>query len=41
LRATYAWGARKRRFTPAQVELAEERLRSQGWLASTHAEGLS
>lgn len=32
LRATYAWGARKRRFTPAQIELAEERLRSQGWL---------
>lgn len=33
LRATYAWGSRKRQFTPAQIELAEERLRSEGWLA--------
>lgn len=34
LRATYAWGPRKRQFTSAQIELAEERLRSEGWLAS-------
>lgn len=32
-RATYAWGSRKRRFAPEQIELATERLRSQGWLA--------
>ena len=35
LRATYAWGPRKRQFTPSQIELAEERLRSEGWLASS------
>lgn len=34
VRATYAWGPRKRQFTPAQMGLAIERLRSQGWLAS-------
>jgi len=34
LRATYAWGPRKRQFTPAQIDLAAERLRSEGWLAS-------
>ncbi len=33
MRATYAWGPRKRRFTPAQIQLAEERLRSEGWLS--------
>jgi hypothetical protein len=37
LRATYAWGSRKRQFTPVQIELAEERLRSEGWLASSSA----
>ncbi|MFL6197353.1 MAG: macro domain-containing protein [Thermoanaerobaculia bacterium] len=31
-RATYAWGPRKRQFTPAQIDLAAERLRSAGWL---------
>jgi O-acetyl-ADP-ribose deacetylase (regulator of RNase III) len=34
LRATYAWGARKRQFTPAQIELAAERLRAEGWIDS-------
>jgi hypothetical protein len=33
LQATYAWGPRKRQFTPAQIDLATERLRSEGWLA--------
>lgn len=33
LQATYAWGSRKRQFTPAQIDLAAERLRSEGWLA--------
>ncbi|HKI02752.1 MAG TPA: macro domain-containing protein [Thermoanaerobaculia bacterium] len=33
-RATYAWGPRKRQFTPAQIDLAAERLRSEGWLAA-------
>jgi O-acetyl-ADP-ribose deacetylase (regulator of RNase III) len=32
LRATYAWGARKRRFMPAQIKLAAERLRAEGWM---------
>jgi O-acetyl-ADP-ribose deacetylase (regulator of RNase III) len=34
VRAVYAWSSRKRQFTPAQIELAEERLDSEGWLAS-------
>jgi hypothetical protein len=34
LRAAYAWGPRKRQFTSAQIGLAVERLRSEGWLAS-------
>jgi len=34
VRATYAWGPRKRQFTPAQIGLAAERLRSEGWLTS-------
>lgn len=34
LRATDAWGPGKRQFTLAQISLAIERLRSQGWLAS-------
>lgn len=33
LRATYAWGPRKRQFTPVQIGLAAERLRSEGWLS--------
>lgn len=31
---TYAWSARKRQFSPHQIELAAERLRTQGWIAS-------
>lgn len=30
--ATYAWGHRKKQFTPDQIELAVDRLESQGWL---------
>jgi O-acetyl-ADP-ribose deacetylase (regulator of RNase III) len=36
-RATYAWGPRKRQFTPAQIKLAMERLRGEGWLTSVIA----
>ncbi len=31
-RAAYAWGERKRRFTPAQISLAADRLRAESWL---------
>ena len=31
-RQVYAWNARKRQFTQRQLAIAEERLRSQGWL---------
>jgi len=31
-RQVYAWNARKRQFTSRQLAIAEERLRSQGWL---------
>lgn len=31
-RATYDWGERKARFTPVQIQLAADRLRSAGWL---------
>jgi O-acetyl-ADP-ribose deacetylase (regulator of RNase III) len=34
LEAAYAWGPRKRQFTPAQISLAVERLQAEGWLAS-------
>lgn len=34
LQKTYAWAPRKKQFTPAQVHLAFERLRDEGWLAS-------
>lgn len=34
VRAFYAWNPRKRRFTPAQIALAGERLHEQGWLAA-------
>ena len=34
VRHVYAWNARKRQFTPRQLAIAEERLRSQGWLSS-------
>ncbi len=33
VRATYAWGPRKNQFTVMQIDLAAERLRSEGWLA--------
>jgi O-acetyl-ADP-ribose deacetylase (regulator of RNase III) len=32
-RQVYDWNARKRRFTPRQLAIAEERLTSQGWLS--------
>jgi O-acetyl-ADP-ribose deacetylase (regulator of RNase III) len=30
--AVYAWNARKRRFSPGQIQLARERLQVKGWL---------
>lgn len=30
--ATYKWNERKRQFTPAQIQLATDRLRDDGWL---------
>ena len=30
-KATHEWGERKRQFTPAQVQLAVDRLRAEGW----------
>jgi hypothetical protein len=36
-RSTYAWGARKHQFTPAQIELAAGRLEAQGWAANNRA----
>lgn len=33
-RQTYAWGDRKRRFTPVQIGLAVERLASRGWMGT-------
>ncbi len=35
--ATYAWGERKRRFNPAQVERAYATLQARGWLATAPA----
>lgn len=32
-RQVYDWNARKQQFTPRQLAIAEERLRSQGWLS--------
>lgn len=32
-RQVYDWNARKRQFTPRQLAIAEERLKSQGWLS--------
>lgn len=32
VRATYAWSPRKRQFSTVQIDLAAERLRSEGWL---------
>ena len=31
VRATYAWAPRKRQFSPAQISLAAERMRAEGW----------
>ena len=36
-RATYAWGSRKRLFSPGQIDLAAGRLRAEGWVASSYA----
>jgi O-acetyl-ADP-ribose deacetylase (regulator of RNase III) len=36
-RATHAWSERKRQFTPAQIQLASDRLRVQGWLDTPSA----
>jgi O-acetyl-ADP-ribose deacetylase (regulator of RNase III) len=32
--ATYAWAPRKHQFSPAQISLAAERLRAEGWLSA-------
>jgi hypothetical protein len=32
-RQVYDWNARKRQFTPRQLAIAEERLKTQGWLS--------
>ena len=32
-RQVYSWNARKQQFTPRQLAIAEERLRSHGWLS--------
>lgn len=34
VRATYAWGPRKRQFSPTQIALAVERMRAEGWLST-------
>lgn len=34
LAKTYAWNARKKKFTPRQIELAYSALKSHGWLSS-------
>ena len=33
-RQVYNWNDRKRQFTPRQIAIAEDRLRTQGWLSS-------
>ena len=35
--ATYAWGARKKKFSSGQIDLAASRLRSEGWIAEAGA----
>jgi O-acetyl-ADP-ribose deacetylase (regulator of RNase III) len=35
LKAVYSWAPRKRHFTETQVDLAAERLRSEGWIVAT------
>jgi hypothetical protein len=37
LRAVYSWAPRKQQFTHAQIDLAAERLRSEGWLAPSNS----
>jgi len=37
-RQVYGWNVRKRQFTPRQLAIAEERLRSQGWLSQEMAQ---
>ena len=32
-RQVYSWNVRKQQFTPRQLAIAEERLRSHGWLS--------
>lgn len=36
-RQVYSWNERKQQFTPRQIAIAEERLRSQGWLSDNVA----
>ena len=36
-RDTYAWGARKRQFSPGQIALAANRLRVEGWVIDAQA----
>lgn len=36
-RKVYSWNERKQQFTPRQIAIAEERLRSQGWLSDNVA----
>ncbi len=38
--AVYAWGDRKRDFTPEQIELAWTILREKGWISDIHAPAL-
>lgn len=33
VKAVHSWTPRKRQFTPAQIEIAAERLRSEGWIS--------
>lgn len=37
--ATYAWAPRKRAFSPAQIRLAAERLRDEGWVTPAAVAG--
>lgn len=37
LRAIYSWDPRKKRFNPAQIDLAAERLESEGWMSRSAA----
>jgi len=37
-RQVYSWNARKQQFTPRQLAIAEERLRSHGWLSQEVAQ---